>query len=164
MKKTFQIIMLPTKSTVEAMNKSHLILEDSGKLNYIENPTHAKWGHQHLYFVSSEDEIKEGDWTFANGTPYKVLDIQGDNYKTELCWVSNCKKIIASTDKSITPNSWIPDSYVKWYVEKANDSGVPVDLVNLEMIESADVDPNVQYNDLIPKLNPDGSIILAGTY
>ena len=48
-----------------------------------------------------------------------------------------CHKIIASTDKNITPIKILPKSYVDFYVDIANDSGVPFDYVSLKMEDNA---------------------------
>jgi hypothetical protein len=69
-------------------------------------------------------------------------------------------KIISSTDKSITPNSWIPDSFVIDYV-KAYNEGRPITDVGLDMEEvTANVFPSnpSRWNKI--KTRADGSVIL----
>lgn len=58
---------------------------------------------QHLYILSDE-EIKEGDYCieFIKGIPTNVLQIKGHDFKRCLHNYKKLKKIIATTDKSLT--------------------------------------------------------------
>jgi hypothetical protein len=63
--------------------------------------------------------------------------------------------IIASTDKKLTPNSWIPDSFIPVYV-KAYEEGRVITEVLLEFKEP--INPYYTHRDL--KIRADGSVII----
>lgn len=89
--KRTKVVMLPTNE------KASLLLGTSieGKLvksnRGVSNSTHLK--NQHLYFLS-DDEIKEGDWFLEKGLRISIFP----NYLTD---TNECKKIIATTDKTL---------------------------------------------------------------
>jgi len=111
--KRAQVIMLPTKE------KSHIGLytDIRGKLDiYYKNaltPQIKTFFPQHLY-ITTDDEIKEGDWVYWNDPEELTSDInqvhsiKGDivllshpkHSETE-CFINECNKIIVTTDKSL---------------------------------------------------------------
>lgn len=78
----------------------YLMIPERKSIVYSPVPTQG----QHLYILSDE-EIKEGDWVIPNDPEYGNRPWK---YKPAPCplpyWgsVGNCKKIIATTDKSLT--------------------------------------------------------------
>lgn len=87
--KECNVVMLPTKDRSE-------ILITNNKLLYKGNRMENSDINQHLYIIS-DDEIKEGDWCLTpieEGVQY-VIKAKGSNYN------KLCKKIIATTDKSL---------------------------------------------------------------
>lgn len=182
MKKTFKVVMLPTEK------ESKLILIDDGineeGLHY-NNYTTKKFNSegynftilpQHLYIIS-DDVIKKGDWIYITGALgmkqiAKVVEIKNKEitYKTFIgnnwgSWENNnsyqCKKIVATTDKSLNGKSdsglqmclcgtWqmdnkgypkckgnchtldIHESFIQAYI-KAYNEGKPITEVDLEM-------------------------------
>ena len=111
--KRAKVIMLPTKE------KSHIGLytDIRGKLDiYYKNaltPQIKTFFPQHLY-ITTDDEIKEGDWVYWNDPEELTSDInqvhsiKGDivllshpkHSETE-CFINECNKIIVTTDKSL---------------------------------------------------------------
>lgn len=97
-KKT-KVVML---STNEKANEDKLIYRE-GRLMFQtkkEAKHDRKWSsskHYHLYFLSNE-EIKEGDWVLTPNNEIKKFGQVGT-------YLSKDKKIIATTDKSLTINS-----------------------------------------------------------
>jgi hypothetical protein len=86
--KTFKVVMLPTEKA------SKLYLDSSVKLQYHFDIERTKPDiSQHLY-ITSTDEIKEGDW-FVN----ELNQIWQHNGKVQPSVKS--KKIVATTDKSL---------------------------------------------------------------
>ena len=92
--KRAQVIMLPTGSNLEfpyiaqnVFNKQLTIVNSTFAIN-------CELQSQHLYIIS-DDEIKEGDW-FIN--LFNNVIVQAHNW----IYVSTCKKIIATTDTSLT--------------------------------------------------------------
>ncbi len=92
--------------------KIKILPANSPYLDAINIPTRELHGFpQHLYIISLDEEIKDGDWVYCtehnriikyliNGDP--INGIHG----------SCCKKIIASTDKSLTYHPEGNDKYV----------------------------------------------------
>ncbi len=102
----FNIVMLPTK-------KGSWLGLTNGKLYYSEFGQMTNlWENQHLYAVSNE-EINDNDWVLhkSGHFVYQVFDAR---------YVEDCKKVIASTDKEITPDFWIHESFVNAFVLSYN--------------------------------------------
>ena len=88
----------------------------------------------HMHIVSN-DKIKEGEWFNRFGTLYQHKGLD-----------SNSNPIIASTDKLITPNAFIPNSFLKLFAES---SEIFNQTVEIEITEQ---------NTL--QTNKDGSVIV----
>lgn len=91
--KEAQVIMLPT----ETKSDLWLMHNKSQGLMYLKTASVLDGEPQHLYIISSE-EIKEGDWYIKNNFSVHQSacgEIEKGDYK-------NCKKIIATTDESLT--------------------------------------------------------------
>ena len=176
--------MLPTK------NKSMLHLAETNNSDVKLLITSAKeTGDSDLYlskpqsiFFTSKDLINKGEYFIY---PYETLD--GTKYEILRCsdvedgWVSaithqtpenksgkaiqkhHCIKIIASSDKTLTPNSWIPESFINKYATSYN-AKYYIKEVSLE-IESGYTSPiGVIGVDRFPvswiKTREDGSVIV----
>lgn len=157
MKKTYKIVMLPTDNEkpftgLVKINsvKPHLGYGDMN--NDFHNADHIH--PQHLYIISDQ-EIKEGDWCI-------MLDSFGNVFSNAQQWLGKgvlndgLRKIISSTDKDITPNSFIHESFIPVYI-KAHNEGKQITEVELE-IETGY--PPFDYEKGI-KTNPDGSVIIS---
>ncbi len=130
----YELILVPTE------NDSHLSIHKGklmcGKIEYINNKT---WENQILIAISDEP-IKVGDCLNIDGLIGKAIEIFDNTIEVELGWTttqlkvkSDCKKIICSTDKSLTPNSWIDISKWLWILDIYNqDKKLPK--VEFEMI------------------------------
>lgn len=120
------------------------------------------WNPQHLYIIS-DDEIKENDWCTNTGGeikdsfPFKVTkEVMNNKF---------IKKIIATTDKSITipgynsfdeddiVNCYLPQpsqQFIEKYIEEYNKGNVIIDvLVEYNYELSCDED---EHGNLIPEL------------
>lgn len=138
-------------STEKATNGNALIHKsyDGDTLRYwIFNDKEDKtvWIPQHLYIITTDD-IKDGDW-FCNNTG-KVFQRKGANWKNK-----GYSRIVSSTDKSITPNSWIPVSFINAYIA-AHNNEAPITEVMLSLFMKG-----VTEQWLIPQTRPDGSVII----
>lgn len=130
------------------------------------------WQPQHLHLVSDE-EIKEGDWFY---TP-KEVGIEGISQLTKgyTCF-AECKKIIATTDKSLTINikepsinDWvlgkfltipqIPESFVKHFVEKQGNVGKV--MVEYEEIGRYQITKWFGTGKFQPKLTKNNEVIIS---
>lgn len=97
--KRVQVVMLPTneKAKLSLINNKLLV---SSFVDWESKPKDWEEGdglNQHLYILS-DDEIREGDCCYDNGTIYKIKD------KKHLLVVlnfGNAKKIIATTDEAL---------------------------------------------------------------
>lgn len=128
---------------------------------------------QQLYIVS-DDEIKPRDYSRYSNKYYNcVMKVKSVDKSRNLlihendnssCPLSENKKVISSTDKSITPYSWIQESFIKAYV-KAFIEGHPIKEVDLEMTNMT-VFPGAMDNDqsireeIDINTRPDGSVII----
>lgn len=128
---------------------------------------------QELYFISTDpkDEIKEGEWYII-----KLFNIEGksEGWFLEQCrsiieniWVNknsveltrhieNCKKIIATTDLSLSL-PLIPESFVEAYVKAEG----KIDEVQIEMSYKGELyNEESTLNTYHPKLRDDGTVIV----
>ena len=106
MKKTIQVLMLPTvNNSVGALTKGvygKLFLPD---IEYVRH-------NQHLYFVSDE-KIKKDDWFYYGRD--NIID-KYDGYFPMSPTSTTTFKVIATTDKSLGL-PLIPDEFIKDYVK-----------------------------------------------
>lgn len=178
MKKTFKVILLPTEKAqpnqliyqqiknVYGETVREPVLEFTTNETYIRNSVLMNSGKaatnsqsMDQYFelhIISDDDINFCDWYYN-----PVLKKVQKKYSKEQDYIKrdNCKKIIASTDKSITLNSCIQESFIKAYVKAFNEKH-PISEVDLEIkdvyVNGLDGYPSI---DLI-KTREDGSVII----
>lgn len=144
MKKTKQILMLPTEE--ESFITKHLANNDLAPFQGLPyRYVGETFQNQHLYIVSDE-QIKEGDWVYITLKPSicQYKDVIGKEW---------CKKIIATTDKSLEvfiPHMdcngmgcdeclhnklpQIPELFIEVYIEYFN-SNKPITEVEVEYEE-----------------------------
>ena len=107
--KECNVVMLPTKDAIHDC----IIKGSDGKFTYSTTPftqdylNHMNWNSYHLY-ITSDDEIKEGDWYYTKMNLIKEFQIKQFKYENLYRNVSNTKsfkeknfKIIATTDTSL---------------------------------------------------------------
>jgi hypothetical protein len=181
MKKTRQVVMLPT----EKASENQLGLYRKGDKNLTYNLTGAEarrlkyngYSPYHLYILSDE-KIKEGDWVLTPEN--KIL-----KFGQVGTYLSKDKKIIATTDSSLTPNDTkhckldtngecaycnsklpqISESFIKAYI-KAYNEGTPItevqveyEMLNIDEIRERGKGFLSQDNSKL-KLKEDGSITI----
>jgi len=139
MLKKAQVIMLPTEKGTSSIAKSinHNILSLYNK----NDDKYNQWINQNLY-ITSDDEIKEGDWFIDNNQIFKCNDIKlgywnvGESNKSDAISsefrkheIDNCKKIIATTDTNISSKEITPfgrqfikpsQQFIEKYIESYN--------------------------------------------
>ena len=97
--------------------------------------------NQHIY-ITSDEEIKEGDWVITyNGLLAKVI--------TEITWhFMNSKKIILTTDQDLINDDIqpIPDDFIEWFVNNPKCEEVKV--------EKGGILYDYKYKIIIPKEAP----------
>jgi len=119
--KRAQVIMLPTQ--LNTCNLVPIIKYINGKLQYLNMEfTNNSLIGQHLYIIS-DDEIKEGDWILL---PNKRITQIPNNIKLKIPFnnftkgysLSDCKKIIATTDTSLkraVPQEQLGEKFNDYY-------------------------------------------------
>lgn len=111
--KKAQVVMLSTNKSKLILNEvqNKLILADVETTNY--NPSGRLT--KHLYIVN-DDEIKEGEWFYSESS-----NTITQNYKLFIGKnnIIACKKIIASTDKSLNLST-VSDYFIAYYIEAYN--------------------------------------------
>ncbi len=151
--KTFKVVMLPVhKATSLCTDRANGIWK--GKLyDFDEEKLSAVYENQHLY-ITSDDKIKDGDFVYDSLRNY----VHQQTTKMQ-CNGHIYNKVVASTDKSITPNSWIPKLYVSDYV-KAYNMNLPFTEIQLEVAdkEYGFMDFIVYSDELMRR--KDGSVVL----
>jgi len=85
---------------------------------------------QHIYITNNE-KIKEGDWTFDGENPYKWTS--GDNedclYNPSSENYKGCKKIILTTDGDLIKDGVqaIDDEFLEWFVKNPSCESIEVE-------------------------------------
>lgn len=166
MKKNLKVIMLAAKS-------SEIILITEGKFagqlahsdNYGRSMTKMGDEYQHLYFISDETP-KQGELC------YSIRGFIGYFGRFENSYENECKKLIGSSDKKLTPYEWIPKSFIKAFIKSYNEKTpikeVSVDYFNYEnsMVDSDGYVPlegfgKIHINNFpLPKRRKDWSLII----
>lgn len=140
MKKQFKVVMLPTKKANPLCIKKNGELEYSGKI--------PLYGIKELGFkpqlliIISDEEIEIGDSAYIpNGMiqyEHVITVIENDTKNIiETLKSLNASKIIASSDKKLTPECWIPESFLSAYVKSYN-ANESIKEVSLELVEYYD--------------------------
>ncbi len=140
-KKTYKILMFPTykSGVIWKFDATDKLIPVQGTMK-----SDLPFKKYHLY-VMSDDDIKGGYLFHANRGVGKFVnnsDLEDTIYVdfdrgAEQVTLSKCKRIIASSDKEITPTAWIGKSYVDDYIN-ANNAGNPINEIELEY------EPNTQ--------------------
>lgn len=178
MKKTFKVLLLPTEiaqpdqliyqqiKNVYGESIDNPVLEFTTNETYIRNSVLMNSGKaatnsqsRNQFFelhIVSDDSINADDWYYCSKNDDSM------NGGAMRCLVrSSCpfdKKIIASSDKSITPNSWIPESFINEYV-KASKEGKPITDIDLEIGNDANIQGYPEEGGSHIKTAPDSSIV-----
>ncbi len=168
-------ILLPTKEKSMLYLSKEFGLKWSKDGPFVNGITNTQ---NHFLYICSNEEIKQGDWFYTSfegkdyvhqcsGSPDRRPDrllSQNGNYQFTK---SNCKKIIASTDKSLGLPS-IPQSFIQLYIDKYN-KGEKLEKCMVEYGFIEDKDPRIRgyYTaedeaNLILKLN--GNEIIISEY
>ena len=164
--KRVKVIMLPTtqasdifKYRLKPDNKVHIAYHPKAQHKYWEKDKDV---NQHLYFTSNE-EIKEGDWYMFMEDSLKGQFEKAKKVESQIPF-HNCKKIIASTDKSLD----LPkpsEAFIVKYCELGGIDEVDVEYINQVMGYCAnctgteyvkcDCIDGKRIHNITPKLNVD---------
>ena len=104
------------------MKNIHLLSTDKpSRLHYYNHiiplglsKEYLKWKQGRNIYITSEEEIKEGDWTIYLGNLVKVASLEGKTFAKEYC-----KKIILTTDQDLIKDGVqaIDDEFLEWFVK-----------------------------------------------
>ena len=127
----------PSRLAYDFYEKIYLLSEDTQFFefqNLVQN--------RELY-ITSDKEIKEGDWFIANNgvhkcirvdnntsCPFITLNSKGEEIGHFKTWKT---KIILTTNQDLIQDGVqaIDDEFLEWFVSKTNDSGKPIDIVEV---------------------------------
>ena len=121
-------------------------------------------GNQNIY-ITSDEEIKEGDWVFQEclNMPHRLIKADTENVKV-LNDLNKCKKIILTDNKDLIKDGVqaIDDEFLEWFVKNPTCEYVEVELEPLfpmyrTFIEDIDTPPfygNLKRKIIIPKEEP----------
>ncbi len=127
--KTYRIEMCSQRTGVLIFDKSKL----DTCFNHGFDLYNPDRNYQHVgvsgLFIISDEEPNVGDYYFKNG----AIDRMSHEQYTKGN-IDKCKKIIASTDKHMTPKCLIPESFIMIYVDQYN-LGKKIELVELKLRE-----------------------------
>jgi len=160
-----KVIRFDTKDTTSikrntyCSNKSHDNPLSYGEIN---NAVERGYIYQHLYFTSDQD-IKEGDCYMFMDDSLKIQFEKAKKVESQIPF-HNCKKIVASTDKSLD----LPkpsEAFIVKYCELGGIDEVDVEYINQVMGYCAnctgteyvkcDCIDGKRIHNIIPKLNVD---------
>lgn len=151
-KKTFKLVMFPSeKASSLFIHINKLIFSPGTKQG------NAPGTDPQILCIISNDAIRGGDWYlkrhmmtkewYLAQCPFGCINDQPD-----------CHKVISSTDKEITPYSWISETFVKAYV-RAFSKGHPINEVEMEIDSATNKVPEGKTISWIKK-RKDGSVII----
>lgn len=147
MKKKCKVVILATERTSDLY-----IWYDKLEFSKLDQKVNC----QHLY-ITSDDEIKEGDWVIEtlNKVIFQVKNSTND-YRD-----STFKKIISTTDKSIDLPE-IPQSFINQYIESYNKGNVITEVM-VEYEQFFDICPEIDdvRANYKAKINPDNVINIS---
>lgn len=139
MKKKCSVVMLPTneKAPIAQYRHGNKYLSLTTNTRNLEIFDDEEYRHLH---ITSDEEIKEGDWCIQNGNYLCKITCNQDRTQQGL------KKIIATTDKSLTiseiiyPEEFVhvmpspSDGFIKKFIERYN-AGNPITEIMVEYEE-----------------------------
>ena len=138
------IWLLPTKKMSRLYLRNGVLKMDNSGFN-------LQLSYQNIY-ITSDDEIKEGDWVFNPYTeyPYKADYKVVENFKQTKDF--HVKKIILTTDQDLIKAGVqaIDDEFLEWFVKNPSCEKVEVK----KRYSDFTVDPFVGYKIIIPKEDP----------
>ena len=164
--KNLHVIATDKPSRLFIIDKSKMFLSEPPHLSFstVGGKVHKIEGSE-LYqpqnmYITSDEEIKEGDWCINLNSPYKHKELCRIDNQIELERYAkkignNCKKIILTTDQDLINDGVqaIDDEFLEWFVNNPSCEEVEVKLENY--YASGALQPNLwQYKIIISKDEP----------
>jgi hypothetical protein len=117
------------------------------------------WKHKRNIYITSNEEIKEGDWFIhsSHGITnfYKAKSVVAESIITECgngCWIQYCKKVILTTDSQLITNGVqpLPDTFIEWFINNSSCEFVEVSTYHVK----GDISGKLHYKIIIPQEEP----------
>jgi len=169
----YKVIKLPNENGVIITTKARGVITAEQNLDWKHSESNYLYKN-HIYILSNDnpnigdfvyDEYEIGkihNWDKEHKPqPKGIILVKFDNGEILERELSKCKKVIASTDKNITPNAWIPQSYLEYC--RINSMGTLMHhfgMVNLVLKEYFDDNNESIGTNKTLKTNADGSVII----
>ena len=104
------------------------------------------WEYLNIYITSNE-EIKEGDWYINNGHLLKCTEVKKR---------SSCRKIILTTDQDLIKDNVqaIDDEFLKWFVKNPSCEEVGIEPLMAGFVDDEPSYYENMYDIIIPKEEP----------
>jgi hypothetical protein len=130
------IFVLPTDKPSRLHNKNGELGNYPSTKLYIEDFKGNQHNSFHIY-ITSDDEIKEGDWYFLESVTTKNMVLKANESKIS----TNCNKIILTTDQDLIKDGVqaIDDDFLEWFIKNPSCEKVEVRKIGEEWIYNADV-------------------------
>jgi hypothetical protein len=159
------IHVLPTKKS------SRLLLSKKGNLQFLKdnsstNPNNHFVGNYQNIYITSDEEIKEGDWVLGDypdnpigkviakyGQEFTAQSLNGDKYGLA---EYDSKKIILTDNKDLIKDGVqaIDDEFLEWFVNNPSCEEVEVKKIELNTDYRSDWKQKFRYKIIIPKEEP----------
>jgi hypothetical protein len=121
------IHVLPTDKPSRLADIEGLLVFGDDLISPIGHPT--MFLYRHIY-ITSDEEIKEGDWFFNGEHILQCSDVTDIIIDTEGQWstIEDCKKIILTTDQDLIKDGVqvIDDEFLEWFVKNPSCELVPI--------------------------------------
>lgn len=141
-KKTYSLTMLPSEKASSLFTHIGKIIFSPGA-----RQSEAPGTIPQILCITSAEDMVEPRFIIDNrkGMNGFIHEVSGS--------YPGCQSIIASSDRELTPKSWIPDSFVKAY-QRSHSEGHPIREVDVEVI---DVEGSAEKR---LKVREDGSVVI----
>jgi hypothetical protein len=123
--KSSRLVSFEQTTNVQGIDKSKTFYKLLGGIHSIEQIHQVGYVSNHIYITNNE-EIKKGNWV------YSIWDKEIKRASKDIKDALFLKKVILTTDKELDGVQAIPNDFLEWFVAKANDSGKPIDVVEVE--------------------------------
>ena len=165
------IHVLPTDKPSRLHNKNGELGNYPSTKLYIEDFKGNQHNSFHIY-ITSDEEIKEGDYVCASGGFRFVKTLNNDKGRTfkddgivskqnpsSSCHLSNYKKIILTTDQDLIKDGVqaIDDEFLEWFVKNPSCEEVEVETEikwKSTVYDQPDTEDGYNYKIIIPKEEP----------
>ena len=115
-------------------------------------------GENVYIYITSDEEIKEGDWYFITESISKCESKYEANDLTDIC-----KKIILTTDQSLDGVQAIDDEFLQWFVNNPSCEEVEIKKQELNIDYTSNWKQKFYYKIIIPKEEPKQELPQLGT-